>query len=140
MSHVIIVGLTLKDINFSKVINDKINFFKSKNKCYDKLCKIFTDIEHWDINNLLCWSCHQPFDWVPIAIPLDWGENLNMRGNFCSPSCAKTYIYYINDPLIHDREESCELLIKFIKEKLNISEPIITINEPYFYDERYSGY
>lgn len=111
-------------------------------KKYDTLPTQFTSREKWPTStNLLCWYCSTSFSNFPWAVPVTCSKNLisddsdvtdvsdtsllvsigtfketlvmDVHGNFCSCSCALTYIKKVSDPTIINRHESERLLLLF---------------------------
>ena len=100
--------LFIKDVFIKDCIDD--NIFENKllesitdetneEQIYDKIPSVFTGVENWSRNNLLCWNCHLNFDTVPIFIPKSIEPNISsniktitVKGNFCSYMCAYSYI------------------------------------------------
>lgn len=111
-------------------------------KKYDLIPMQFTGRDSWPKStNLLCWYCSRSFDEFPWTVPISCSRNLiaddsdvtdvsdasllesfgtfkealvmDVHGNFCSCSCALTYIKRILDPTIINRHESERLLLMF---------------------------
>jgi len=83
---------------------------------FDKIPEVYTGIRQWKRStNLRCWNCDFRFENIPVFVPsaLKLFENgdyeFSVVGNFCSFSCAATWIL----TFIHDsfqRSETMERL------------------------------
>lgn len=63
---------------------------------YDRIKRVFTGIDMWEKNNILCWHCGLDFDTIPIFIPTFIDTipllSIGVYGNFCSWGCARSVI------------------------------------------------
>jgi hypothetical protein len=81
---------------------------------YDKIPEVFTCMQTWiKKTNLKCWSCDCCFQNIPVFIPLsindiDGNAVIDVLGNFCSWSCAASYI--IREYTGNERWEKMSLL------------------------------
>ena len=73
---------------------------------YNRIPQHFISLDTWiKKTNIKCWNCDCSFDSTPIFIPTsiirsDIKDNINttftVHGNFCSFSCATTYLQTLN--------------------------------------------
>lgn len=102
------------------------NNIKYEKEIYNNIPNIFTTVEEWPkYTNLLCWNCSEKFNHYPRFIVKSIVKSIkafNVIGNFCSWSCALTFI--IENESIKNKFDSISLLKKAEKLFSKNDEPI----------------
>lgn len=106
------------DKNYITQLNEEINCLKAKILEYEKkenndifysdysvkLLDNLTDNKYNKEKNIKCWWCCHEFKNNPFFLPDNYENNkFNIYGYFCSPSCAVSYNFDINDDKIWKR-------------------------------------
>lgn len=141
---------------------------RSSIKKYDTIPMQFTDPACWPKStNLLCWYCSRSFDEFPWTIPVTCSKNLitddsdvtdvsdssllesfstfkealvmDVHGNFCTCSCALTYLKRILDPVIINKHESERLLFMFCEFMTGEKPTYIALVDPPTQIKKYCG-
>tara|TARA_B110000263_G_scaffold246551_1_gene257767 strand:+ start:9462 stop:9986 length:525 start_codon:yes stop_codon:yes gene_type:complete len=136
-----IEGINITKINneIYNISNDNINneeqeiidnIYIKNNKIYDKINKIFTKYDLWEINNLSCWYCCLNFNNKSIFIPKTIKkEYIEVYGNFCSFGCA---LKYINIYYKLDDNKRCQIInnLKYLYKEFYKTNIDIIIESP----------
>lgn len=146
---IFVTGITLNDISYSSIIEDKINYKVS----YDiginiePLPTFFTDLEHWPKStNLFCWATNKPFNDIPKTIPVKYDYNngkfrIKVVGCFSTWECAKVFLHTVRHPEIKEKElkQIEENLLNFANEYFHANLKCIKPIEPFYKTLEYSG-
>jgi hypothetical protein len=109
---VYVIGITLEDISCRSMILEKIS--------YDET---MSELKNWPkFTSMPCFNCLNTFETIPIALVSEWlwrGNERQIKTHrcFCSPSCAKAYLFAVKDPIFDQREimKYSELLLAFVR-------------------------
>ncbi len=100
-----ITNTIINDILYEKSIKNLMIHFENNNKS-----------QLWPRRSLYnCfWCCHK-FDTIPCFIPYDYKLNVfQMKGNFCSFNCTKSYIFNFKDDKWNIHMDYLEFLYRII--------------------------
>ena len=107
-SIIYLEGITMEDYDdigdqFDTRLMEEIHVPDTVKCIYDKLPQVITSMDDWPkSSNLHCWTCDFTFDDIPIYIPIyihgdvayrSTDIEIGVKGNFCSFSCALSYIF-----------------------------------------------
>lgn len=107
--HILFIkGITADDYNDKK---NNLSYFSNQEQAdieilynsyktpkFNTIPTTFTNLNNWiKSTNLKCWYCDMNFNNVPVFIPkyinlTQSGKILDVYGNFCSFSCAKSFL------------------------------------------------
>ena len=110
----IIKGVHRYDI-FEEAVTEMLDIAEEDNIYYDKLPLTFDNVDNWPVRtNLCCAYDGDPFDSVPVFIPLviRMDETMQPLGCFCDYPCA---VAYIINRCNYDQEKKEELMENICK-------------------------